>query len=233
MTTRRDILKSGAGLAAILASGKAPAYLVKSMLAARNSIGMIAGGCDVVPYFDINPAKANNAAWFDTGLVATNSTRIEMCVAFSAENLSFLSCGRRDKWPPSRGYQLHVNGKWGRSCYIAWNNSNTEVQLSYYSDRGVFSVYQGKLYYNGSVVKTYTGALLESPLTMWFCNINQNGNPADSGLYGRFYWGKVYENEVLARHYVPQSDLTVVDLVGGGKVQKSGASQIIYGEELQ
>ena len=39
MTTRRDILKGGAGLAAILATGKAPAYLVRSMLAARQGIG--------------------------------------------------------------------------------------------------------------------------------------------------------------------------------------------------
>lgn len=39
MTTRRNILKGGAGLAAILASGKAPAAFVKSMLAARHGIG--------------------------------------------------------------------------------------------------------------------------------------------------------------------------------------------------
>ena len=35
MTTRRNILKGGAGLAAILASGKAPAAFIKSMVAAR------------------------------------------------------------------------------------------------------------------------------------------------------------------------------------------------------
>ena len=60
MTTRRDILKGGAGLAAILASGKAPAYLVKSMLAARNSIGMKSGGAKV-------PTAAD---YVQTGLVA-------------------------------------------------------------------------------------------------------------------------------------------------------------------
>lgn len=38
MTTRRNILKGGAGLAALLASGKAPAYIVKPMLAARQGI---------------------------------------------------------------------------------------------------------------------------------------------------------------------------------------------------
>jgi hypothetical protein len=232
MQTRREIIKSGLGLAGIIAAGKAPAALVRSLIAARSA--MVGGGNAVsnVPYFDVNPSKANNAAWFDTGLVATNSTRIEMCVAFTEENRSFLSCGRRDKWPPTKGYQLHINGRYSRSCYIAWNSNNSEVSLSYYTPRGVFSVYQGKLYYNGDVVRTYSGTLADSNLTMWFCNINQNGNPADNGLYGRFYWGKVYENEVLTHHYIPQSDLTVKDIVGGGTIQKSGASQIEYGEEL-
>lgn len=41
MTTRRNILKGGAGLAAILATGKAPAYLVKSMVAAQTAPAVI------------------------------------------------------------------------------------------------------------------------------------------------------------------------------------------------
>lgn len=42
MNTRREIVKSGAGLAAILAAGKAPAVLVRSMAATRGA--MMAGG---------------------------------------------------------------------------------------------------------------------------------------------------------------------------------------------
>ena len=37
MTTRRDIIKSGAGLAAIIAAGRATAAIVRSMLGARNA----------------------------------------------------------------------------------------------------------------------------------------------------------------------------------------------------
>lgn len=44
MTTRRNMIKAGAGLAAILASGKAPAAFVRSMLAARNGITSAAKG---------------------------------------------------------------------------------------------------------------------------------------------------------------------------------------------
>ena len=42
MNTRREIVKAGVGLAAIIAAGKAPASVVKSMIGMRNS--MIAGG---------------------------------------------------------------------------------------------------------------------------------------------------------------------------------------------
>lgn len=49
MTTRRNILKGGAGLAAILAAQSAPAILVRSMVAARNGI-MAAKGSWVNPY---------------------------------------------------------------------------------------------------------------------------------------------------------------------------------------
>ena len=42
MTTRREIIKSGLGLAAIIAAGKAPATIVRSMIGARNA--MLSGG---------------------------------------------------------------------------------------------------------------------------------------------------------------------------------------------
>ena len=45
--TRRTLIKSGAGLAAIIAAGKAPAALVRSMLAARQSI---CAGRKLLPY---------------------------------------------------------------------------------------------------------------------------------------------------------------------------------------
>lgn len=47
MQTRREIIKAGAGIAAILAAGKAPAAFVRSALAARNSFA--AGGGETPP----------------------------------------------------------------------------------------------------------------------------------------------------------------------------------------
>ena len=47
MTTRRNILKGGAGLAAILAAQSAPAILVRSMVAARGSFFGMGGGAKI------------------------------------------------------------------------------------------------------------------------------------------------------------------------------------------
>lgn len=45
MTTRREIVKAGAGLAAIIAARRAPAALIRSMLAARNGL-VVSGGAE-------------------------------------------------------------------------------------------------------------------------------------------------------------------------------------------
>ncbi len=46
--TRRSFIRAGAGLAAIIASGRAPAALIRSMIAARN--GLMAGGLSAKSY---------------------------------------------------------------------------------------------------------------------------------------------------------------------------------------
>ena len=48
MTTRRSFIRAGAGLAAIIASGRAPAAFIRSMIAARN--GFAAGGGGKLDY---------------------------------------------------------------------------------------------------------------------------------------------------------------------------------------
>lgn len=45
MTTRREMVKAGAGLAAIIAAGKAPAAFIRSMIGARNGLA-VSGGAE-------------------------------------------------------------------------------------------------------------------------------------------------------------------------------------------
>lgn len=65
MTTRREILKAGAGLTAILAAGKAPAYLVRSMLGVRNAL--MTG--KRLPYdAEIEYLESTGVQWIDSGV---------------------------------------------------------------------------------------------------------------------------------------------------------------------
>ena len=88
MTTRRDMLKSGAGLAAILAAQSAPAIIVRSMVAARNSIGMKAGGEKLpydaeVEYLESTGTQQIAAQYIDTGVVPTVNSRFIFDAAFT------------------------------------------------------------------------------------------------------------------------------------------------------
>lgn len=77
MTTRRRLLKSSAGLAAIIATGKAPAYLVRSMLAARHGLG--ARGGEPLPYDAEVEWLENNGLtqYIDTGILGGQGLRVQ------------------------------------------------------------------------------------------------------------------------------------------------------------
>lgn len=53
MQTRRDIIKCGAGLAAIIAAGQAPAAIVRSMMAARNAMSVNKSGQPAEEYWGL------------------------------------------------------------------------------------------------------------------------------------------------------------------------------------
>lgn len=80
MTTRRDILTGGAGLAAILASGKAPAALVRSMVTMRNAL--MAG--KRLPYdAEVEYLESTGTQYIDTGWKPT-SNNLSMEAVFVA-----------------------------------------------------------------------------------------------------------------------------------------------------
>ena len=88
--TRRDVIKSGAGIAAILAAGRAPAALVKSMLGARMTI---ASGAKRLPYdAEVEYLESTGTQWIDTGVVPTLYSKSEIVARFSSVS-SVQVCG--------------------------------------------------------------------------------------------------------------------------------------------
>lgn len=73
--TRRDIVKAGAGLAAILASGRAPAAVVRSMLAARASI---CGGKRLPYDAEVEYLESTGTQWIDTGVIPTTDLNFRL-----------------------------------------------------------------------------------------------------------------------------------------------------------
>ena len=95
MTTRRDILTGGAGLAAILASGKAPAYLFKSMLAARNGIGMKSVGAKLPYDSEVEYLESTGTQYINT-LVSLDSDDVVTLKGSLANRNSFFGVFRSD-----------------------------------------------------------------------------------------------------------------------------------------
>ena len=93
MTTRREIVtKCGAGLAAIIAAGRAPAAFIRSMLAARN--GMMAG--KRLPYdAEVEYLESPGTQWIDTGVVGNERIAIDVRWSYASTSASTVQWGAR------------------------------------------------------------------------------------------------------------------------------------------
>lgn len=91
MTTRRNMIKAGAGLAAILASGKAPAAFIKSMLASRGSF-LSRGGGAKLPYdaeVEWISNESGEGPYINLGHLPTPSTKVVLDVAILSGGNTF------------------------------------------------------------------------------------------------------------------------------------------------
>ena len=172
MTTRRSIVKAGAGLAAIIAAGKAPAAFIRSALAARN--GLMAGGglMAKTPYI-----FANGASYINTGVASSNDMEVD--ISFlplinhsyndpigTRKNTGLSECQLYSETGAGAGYMLRFGGAtgyrmpcaFGPQGYLTFNRFNAtatvcgrEIQTVSYSGGELtefFNIYIGAL--NGS-----------------------------------------------------------------------------------
>lgn len=117
MTTRRNILKSGAGLAAILATGKAPAALVKSMLAARKSFWISEGNKEEEMYKELFEQFVTNTFPSGSTLTIPYRTFRQLCfTAIVVDTLEFTNLQSADLYGNN-----HINNL--ASDYGGGNNS--------------------------------------------------------------------------------------------------------------
>ena len=206
MTTRRDILKSGAGLAAILATGKAPAALVKSMLAARNSIGMKSGGVRLPYDAGVEYLESSGTQYIDTGVFPTANVGalVDVMPFNGGADVCALFCGS-DTW--RWGFGFRVNYTIQISCLsrsvafqnVDWSPSGSRKTVDYnYSQ-------QYKAYIDNELVyDNIPHGVVESPGAIWMFGANYNGTGVLwRGAKIRVYSCKMIDNGVLVRDFIP------------------------------
>ena len=202
--TRRDIIKSGAGLAAILAAGKAPAALTRSMLAARPSI---CAGRKPLPYLKrVEWLQSTGLEYIDTGFTPNqDSGVILLCKRTGASGVGFNFFGSR----VSSGSRIFTINRFaagrlgaGYNNTVANSSGNTiaddgewhELKL----DRNVFSA-------DGIIKITFSYASFTTPGTALLFGLNNNGTP--NPAYAAISTARIYDSGELVRDFIPVIDL--------------------------
>ena len=237
MTTRRNILKGGAGLAAILASGKAPAALVKAMLAARKSIGMKSGGAKLPYDAEVEWIATDGLSWIDTGIPMSSGMEViaehMFVVSSSKRQLMGSNVSRQYYGVNTSGYiefgALDVNA----SAVLA--NANTIYTISYKAENGdnICSIYSG-----GSLLFHKSGAYYS--FSGNFIIFNIGGNSQFQFISGnRIYSFKMLFGGILVRDMTPvrftnelgQSEGAMYDRVSGRLFRNQGTGAFLYGND--
>lgn len=114
--TRRDVLKAGAGLAAILASGRAPAAVVRSMLAARASI---CGGKKLPYDSEVEYLETTGTQFINTNADANKVYGLEFDFCILSGN--------------SSGYKNLINSGYDDYSFAmnGYNGNNANMAMSY------------------------------------------------------------------------------------------------------
>ena len=235
MTTRRNILKGGVGLAAILASGKAPAYLVKSMLAARNSISMKSGGAKLPYDAEVEYLESTGTQWIDTGIIPDANTGLQLFSASPVNTNDAYIAGERNDTGNTRwliGWSAIAKWYCGYGETIISNVDGSPIltSINFLGD-GLFKV--GDSYSNKLPSLSY------SPLY----NIRLFGSAGVVAAYTssavKIYSAKISAANILLRDFIPvrftnelgQSEGAMYDRVSGQLFRNAGTGAFIYGND--
>ena len=205
--TRREIVKAGAGLAAIIAAGKAPAALVRSMLGMR---GAMTGG-KRLPYdaeVEWIAGSPQRTAYINTGICPTSTMRIEAEISrtgtadgwyFNTESryIGLTSTNTTGDnfgfgWAPPR-----INYGGGLSTFWNWFDfpENTKIKFDFQG---------GKSWINGVAWFDRSAATLTS--TTWLALLANHRSSSViecANSERRIHSFKVLDGDIVLEHLIP------------------------------
>lgn len=229
MTTRREIVKAGAGLAAIIASGKAPASLVRSMLGIRNAMT----APKRLPYdAEVEYLESTGTQWIDTG-IAPGNRKIDAEVTLSVPdqffsstivvNNIFFGAGRGDTW--SNGMHIGIRRKkvndvfdyyWAVLCPgVAYNDGSVVSRTGFPITLSLSVTVSGTAKLTSSaagfstITKSYSyefGAnrsWRNVPFRLFISTTNDNPGPSNPLWPSSIHGMKISLDETLVRDFQP------------------------------
>ena len=229
MTTRR---KFGMGIAAIIAAQRAPAALIRSLIAGRH----IAATGTRLPYdAEVEYLQSNANGYIDTGKAVSDKTEVEFW--FNADQsantyIPIFGVYRRDGY---LGCQISYGG--GPSRILAWRGTSTKSIFietkSLDQCTGVIELKNGQWGMNGTF-KSFPSSMFQSTSTAWFNRVNGIGN---FGAVRKFGYLKMWENGTMVFNAIPVrftneqgvSEGAMYDRVSGQLFRNAGTGAFVIG----
>lgn len=255
MTTRREIVKAGAGLAAILAAGKAPAALVRSLVAGRNALMTGGGGAELPFDSKVEYLESTGTQWIDTGVRPVNGI---------GARISFMITGFDPNLDPitfvNNGIMGAENDGWGGASFSVAGYSFDEIEYriwsmvgngeSSYIDEAIqlgvrYSVglnYQNSslMQIDGRALATVSAsdkadcALLTSNIFLFGVSANTGASDTALGIC-RIYEVVITNGFSVIAHYIPVRKDSVgymYDQVTGRLFGNDGTGAFGYGNDI-
>ena len=227
MNTRREIVKAGAGLAAILAAGKAPAALVRSLIAARNA--MTAG--KRLPYdAEVEYLESTGTQYIDTGYALSSDCRV-VCDWIASGVSSGGSAYAFGAYGDGMNFGVNIDiGKGGQYC--VWLSSSSQVGQGLKGIRHVLDLSASGLFRDGIKVFSPSGSFTSNKSAYLFW---ANGTGQGKAL-AKIYRVKFYDhNGVIVRDFQPVRKGTVgylYDRVSGKLFGNEGTGDFVLGPDV-
>lgn len=224
MTTRREIItKCGTGLASILAARRAPAALVRSMLAARNTT--LPGNVSLPYKKQVAYIQSSGTQYIDTGVVPTASTNC--FVRFETLMLTGSTAGG------IMGSRIAAsNASWLILQYYNYTTSRQAYRYDYGSGNSALNIFSDRLtagvhtlrtsgktaYYDESSSVSASTTFVASNLSAYLFAVNTNGSPSLLHPSLRLHAVQISDS-ALVRDYIPvvdfNDDACMYDRVSG------------------
>ena len=238
MTTRREIIKGGVGLAAILAAGRSPAFLRKSMIAARQTINGDVGKS--LPYdAEVEYLESTGTQYIDTGIIAYLGTSLHLIMSPRETYNSFQNCfcGAANEESSVPHYDINA-----RNGYITIWNGN-----SFFSSEVALAV--DKLYdvtidaststlttiVNGEQRTTSRAFQMYSSYTFFIFALNDKEVAKRNVKMRLFSFSITNPSGVLVRDMIPVrigTEGAMYDRVSGQLFRNQGTGAFLYGGDV-